>query len=329
MKRADGAGNPLLFVRLRASRTLMDLSNLVQRLDAQGVAGVMCSDHLFRRGESLPRSTAPDPWVLLTAFGSLSQRLMLGTLVANSSLQHPAFIARGFAELVRLFGSSRVVVGLGAGWNAEEYHAVGMIVPSLDIRLARLVEAVDLVLDMTSPPTSVRPTPESPPISQGSPPTLLLGGGSDAFLDIAGRCADMIDLNAPSRRIPPGPLLGRVSDKVRRLRTTIEDLRNSVAQVSESAEDAGRQRDDIRYSLAIDHVIVCNRNDQASAERQLCEEAGISPMPLGECPYLLVGDVQQMRDRVQELRDSLGVTVLTVNDGPDLDVIAQRVIAHT
>ena len=107
------------------------LARRIRRWEALGVAGVLISDHLFvsdARGIT-PVSDQPDPIVVLAAIGALSPTLMIGTCVANVSFTHPALTLRHFAQLAALFGGGRVLMGLGAGWNAEEYDALGLTMP--------------------------------------------------------------------------------------------------------------------------------------------------------------------------------------------------------
>jgi Luciferase-like monooxygenase len=79
---------------------------------------------------NLSRRTArrqPDPYILLAAADAVTQRAKLGTIVANASLQHPALLLPHFSQMARLFGGERVYAGLGAGWNREEFEALGLV----------------------------------------------------------------------------------------------------------------------------------------------------------------------------------------------------------
>ena len=48
------------------------------------------------------------------------------------------------AVLAALFGGERVLAGIGAGWNREEFEALGMEFPPLAGRMDRLEEAAIL-----------------------------------------------------------------------------------------------------------------------------------------------------------------------------------------
>ena len=57
------------------------------------------------------------------------------------------------------------------------------------------------------------------------PPRVMLGGGSDQLLNLAGRVADHIDLNGSSRQRKLGRVAPADTDRARRLTTTLADLR--------------------------------------------------------------------------------------------------------
>jgi len=62
---------------------------------------------------------AYDPIVALTVAASVTSRTRLGTFIILLAQRDPIVTAKQFATLDRL-PSGRVVVGCGAGWNAEE-----------------------------------------------------------------------------------------------------------------------------------------------------------------------------------------------------------------
>ena len=137
---------PLDVYVIHHASTLAQLSDDVRRLDDLGVHGVLLTDHLFM-SHGKPRAEAQrpnEPMVVLGAIAALSSRLRLGTIVSNIGLLHPALVLRQFAQLAALVGGERVVAGLGAGWNREEFEALGMPMPRFGERLQRLEEAADL-----------------------------------------------------------------------------------------------------------------------------------------------------------------------------------------
>src|SRR4051812_29292369 len=148
---------------------------------------------------------------MLTTIAALSTRLRVGTIVSNIGFLHPALVLRQFAQMAVFFGGERIIAGLGAGWGRDEFKALGMRMPPHHARVDRLEEAASLarqlfdagVANLEGEHVVARDLPMAP--RPTVPPRLLLGGGSDRLLDIAGRYADMLDLSGTSRRAPlPG-----------------------------------------------------------------------------------------------------------------------------
>ena len=117
--------------------------DMARALDAVGVDRVVVSDHLVF-GENLDayanpaiggttggrQPTGPDghwlePLVFLTAVAATTTRIRLGTAVLLAALRRPAVLAKQLATLDVLSGG-RVDLGVGVGWQREEYEAVGL-----------------------------------------------------------------------------------------------------------------------------------------------------------------------------------------------------------
>src|SRR5579871_4781519 len=184
-----------------------ELRERVSWLEAHGAAGVFASDHLFV-ADGGPRANArrgSDPIVLLSTIAALSNTLSVGTSVSNIGFLHPALVLRQFAQLAALYGGERVYAGLGAGWNREEFEALGMSMPPFARRIDRLEEAARLARELfdhgiasqEGAEVQARELPLSP-LPQ-TPPKVFIGGGSERVLEIAGRYADALDLNGTSQ----------------------------------------------------------------------------------------------------------------------------------
>jgi alkanesulfonate monooxygenase SsuD/methylene tetrahydromethanopterin reductase-like flavin-dependent oxidoreductase (luciferase family) len=83
-------------------------------------------------------------WSLL-AFGlARYPDKVCGHDVLCNSFRNPALLAK-MAATAQTISSGRVVLGLGAGWNAEEYQAYGWPFPSARVRIAQLAETIQLI----------------------------------------------------------------------------------------------------------------------------------------------------------------------------------------
>jgi len=306
------------------------LREQIQSIEAAGMDGVFVTDHLFAT-HGKPRRDAVsggDPFVRLAMAGTLSERLMLGTSVVNVGFAHPALAIRSFIELAALFGGGRVLAGIGAGWNPEEFDALGMEFPPFARRMDRLEEAATLAralfhegfAELSGEHITARELPLGPVSSP--PPRLLLGGGSDRLLEIAGRHADIVDLNGSSRRLKLGGPQPVFRDVMRRFTTTVDDLEESVQRVHRSATAAGRTPDQIEFSVLVNAVRFCPEPEIEAVEGELCEQAGIDQQSLADCPYVFVGPPARMRDQLAERAHRLGLRHLIVTPA-EADVLAR------
>jgi alkanesulfonate monooxygenase SsuD/methylene tetrahydromethanopterin reductase-like flavin-dependent oxidoreductase (luciferase family) len=312
---------------------LAALRDEVRRWEELGATGLVVSDHLFgtKAGPRLEASRPPEPLTLLAAAGALSQRLHLGTSVSNAGLLHPALLLRQFAQLAVLFGGERVLAGIGAGWNRPEFEALGMRMPGFAERMERLEETAALArqlfdrghanLDGRHIKAYDLPLAPLPSV----PPRLLLGGGSVRLLEIAGRYADVVDLNGSPRA---GKLSGpdlRTADKRRRLSTTVADLEESGDLVSQAAVASGRSAGAVERSILIADIVFCSDAEVPQKEEAMCAEAGITPRSLDVCPYVLVGTPRRMAALLQERRERVGLSRLLVG-GPQAQRFCREVL---
>jgi alkanesulfonate monooxygenase SsuD/methylene tetrahydromethanopterin reductase-like flavin-dependent oxidoreductase (luciferase family) len=67
-----------------------------------------------------------------------------GHEVLCNSFRNPAHVAK-MAATVQALSGGRFVLGIGAGWNEEEYRAYGWPFPPAKVRIAQLAEAIELI----------------------------------------------------------------------------------------------------------------------------------------------------------------------------------------
>jgi alkanesulfonate monooxygenase SsuD/methylene tetrahydromethanopterin reductase-like flavin-dependent oxidoreductase (luciferase family) len=112
-------------------------------MDAAGVDRVVVSDHVVF-GENLDaygnptiggqadgrQPTGPDgswlePLTVLTAIAATTTRIGLGAAILLAALRRPAVLAKQLATL-DVLSEGRVDLGVGVGWQREEYEAAGL-----------------------------------------------------------------------------------------------------------------------------------------------------------------------------------------------------------
>ena len=116
---------------------------LARAMDAAGADRLVVSDHVVfgenfdayadpsvggTRGGRQP--TGPDgawlePLTALTAIAASTTRIRLGTSILLAALRRPAVLAKVLATL-DVISAGRVDIGVGVGWQREEYEACGL-----------------------------------------------------------------------------------------------------------------------------------------------------------------------------------------------------------
>ncbi|UDY24998.1 TIGR03619 family F420-dependent LLM class oxidoreductase [Nocardioides sp. Kera G14] len=94
-----------------------------------------------------PGTDWPDPWVLIGALGQATTRLEFFTSVYVAALRSPFVVAKAVGTAAALTGG-RVRLGVGVGWNAEEFD---LLEADFRTRGRRTDEALALMAELWSP----------------------------------------------------------------------------------------------------------------------------------------------------------------------------------
>jgi len=76
-------------------------------------------------------------------------QLTFGHSVLCQSFRNPALLAK-MAVTLQFLSGGRYILGIGAGWNEEEYRAYGYEFPSAGVRVAQLEESLKIIQAMWS-----------------------------------------------------------------------------------------------------------------------------------------------------------------------------------
>src|SRR5580704_16069305 len=135
-----------------------------------------------------------DPLVLLSAVSAVTTRLRLLTSVLVAPY-YPALVLANQAATLDVISGGRLILGIGAGWNQEEYDAVGVPARERGARTDDHLAAAKALwaqrpTDFDGPFTTLRAARLGvPPVTPGGPP-VWVGGHSDAALLRALRFGD-------------------------------------------------------------------------------------------------------------------------------------------
>jgi probable F420-dependent oxidoreductase len=79
-----------------------------------------------RMGSGLEDFPIPDPLIWLAYVASATRTIKLGTAILILPQRNPVVTAKAVATLDHLAGGGRVLLGIGVGWLAEEFAALGV-----------------------------------------------------------------------------------------------------------------------------------------------------------------------------------------------------------
>lgn len=137
-----------------------------------------------------------EAWTVLAFIAAKWPQFDLGPMVLGQSYRNPALMAKMAATLQTL-SNGRLIMGIGAGWKEDEYHAYDFPYPSAGTRIEQLEDTLEIFRRMWTEPGPVTYTgthykivnaycePRPTPV-----PTLLVGGGGQKTTYLAAKYAD-------------------------------------------------------------------------------------------------------------------------------------------
>jgi len=114
---------------------------MAQAAEDVGFDTLWLGDHLLYRYADGSTRGPWEVWTMLSALAASTSRIRLGPLVAATAFHAPAMLAK-LASTVDEISGGRLILGLGAGWNATEFAAFGF---PFDHRISRFEEAFTIV----------------------------------------------------------------------------------------------------------------------------------------------------------------------------------------
>jgi probable F420-dependent oxidoreductase len=188
-----------------------DIANYVrvaEAADRTGFAQVIVPDHVvmgsaidrypYGRTRFLVDDPWPEPLTLLTAIAARTTRIRVGTGVLLAPLRPPPFLAKQVATL-DVLSQGRVDLGVGVGWQREEYEACGIEFQNRWTILDKVARACRRLWEGSDGTSWCYPTPvqKRVPIWLGAKPTQRL----------ADRIMEYGDGWMPLTSAPPGEVV--------------------------------------------------------------------------------------------------------------------------
>ncbi|MFN8148526.1 MAG: TIGR03619 family F420-dependent LLM class oxidoreductase [Candidatus Nanopelagicales bacterium] len=171
-----------------------------------------------------------DPLTALGYAAAVTSRIRLGVAVVMAPYYAPIVLAKSLTT-IDVLSDGRLDVGLGLGWSAQEFEAVGVPMEGRGARAEEFVAALKAIwtqdpVEHHGPLYDVPRSHVDPKPVQRPHPPLLLGGGAPAALRRVGRIAD-----------------GWISSS----RTDVTTIGEQVDLITGSAAEAGRDPSALRF----------------------------------------------------------------------------------
>jgi F420-dependent oxidoreductase-like protein len=241
-----------------------------------GMSRISVMDHVWQiHVMGPPEHEMLEAYTTLGYLAAVTSRAELLAWVTGVVYREPGLLAKAVTTLDVLSGG-RAWLGIGAAWNGEESHGLGLPFPPTAERFERLEEALQICLQMWSDSEDayngkhyhLDRTLNSPqPLQRPHPPILIGGGGEKKTLRLVAQYAQACNLFAAP------------------------ELTHKLDVLREHCDAVGRDYDDI------EKTVMMNMNPGPGAqnvEEMLVQLRGLADLGIAHV-HGMVPDVQEIK----------------------------------
>jgi probable F420-dependent oxidoreductase len=309
--------------RSESRREWLDLARKVETL---GYSTLFLADHYLGPGELIEptghrvQTLASIP--AMAAAAVVTDTLRIGSRMTCVGYHLPSVLVKEMAS-IDVLSEGRLEIGLGAGWLANEYEALGIPFEAAGRRIQLLRETTELMLAAYSgQPLDYRGEQVSsygytavPPTIQRPHPPIMIGGGAPKVLALAGELADIVSINFNNS----AGVVGANSIAS----STADETDRKIAWVRDGAGDrfGSIELETACYFVSVDGV------SEITAE-SLMSRTNLSRAELVDFPHAAVGSVAEICEALIRRRERYGFSYITVGDA-NIDAFAPVVAQLT
>ena len=279
--------------KAKVANSGQEWADIAKQAEDLGYVSLQIDDHYTKQ-------LAPVP--ALMAAACATKKLIVGTLVAGNDFRNPVVFAKE-AATIDMLSDGRFSLGLGAGWMKEDYTITGIQQDDAMTRIHRMEEAIDVMRGLWGPGPfshsgrfySVSEIDAWPkPVSKIP---IIVGGGGEKLLGMAGRKADIVGINPK--------IVGR-SINPRSMATAAADVVDEKIRFIKAG--AGDRFDDIELSLQVFVTVVTD--DPKGVAEKYAPAFGLPPEVVLTAPYFQIGSVEQIKENLIGLRERWGINYI-------------------
>jgi len=276
------------------------LRSFAKQVEDLGYDELFSYDHIGDR-----RNIAVDPFIPLIVAAEATTRLRVGPLVLNNEFHDPGLLARTAISADQMTGG-RLVLGMGTGYAQSEHDSIGKRLLPPGPRVTRFGESLHVVRELWEhgacefsgehhqidvEQIGVRPIQEQVPF--------LIGGHGRRVVTLAGQYASIFQFTGLVHGEDGNPSgAGFPIDQVLQRAAWLE-------------EAAGERTREIERSVLVQAAEI---GPDAISMEDLAERFDHSVEVVRGTPFALVGSEQQVIDKIERLREQLGVSHFVVRD---------------
>lgn len=285
----------------------------VRRLEAMGFHSVAVSHHVIH-GWQLGLLVA------LAFAAANTTRLRVLSLVAQNYFYHPALLAKDIATIDVLSGG-RVELGIGTGWLAGDYNALGLQLERPGIRVAKLEESLEVIrryfsdeyVDFAGDYYNINHMEALPRCVQQPRPPILVAAGSPRMLDLAGRTADIVGIHAEMgcKELKDAPIHDLAA----------ASIEAKIGRVRAAAAAVGRPSP--RFQFSCYHVDVTDAPQHSHRRSSWAPHVEARMDSLKDSPAVLVGTAAECASKILDWQERFGISYWHL--GPDVEATSRIV----
>ncbi len=300
--------------------------DMARQAEALGYSAFHLADHVIGPGPALTPTNHPVQNLAavpaMAVAAEATSTIKIGCRVFCVDYRNPVMLTKELATL-DLFSDGRLEIGLGAGWLQNEYTAMGVQWDRAGVRIERLAANVELIraafadgeLNIDNDYVHAVGFESVPKPTTKPCPPIMIGGGAQRVLGLAGREADIVSINFDNSAGRIGP----------------EGVGSGTADGTQQKIDwvragAGDRFDQLEIEIGAYFTIVTDQREATLGA--MAPRFGLTPEVLAEHPHTLIGSVESICEQIIARRERYGVSYITVG-GTSMESFAPVVAALT
>jgi probable F420-dependent oxidoreductase len=282
----------------------MTWTESVRQLESLGYSTMFAPDHL---------DEGYGPVTAMATTAMVTERLQIATAVFCADMRNPSVLARELSAIDQL-SRGRLEVGLGAGYQVNDYRGSGIPMDPPKVRVERFFEYVEVLkglfagdeFNFDGEHYKVEGQQLTPaPFRPGGPPIFIAGGGK-RMLRFAARHADIIGVNPslPSSERRPESYRDALAERIDEKFALIREV-------------AGPRYEDLIFHGWLKWAQITD--DPQGVAEAIGDGIGSDPGEVLSTPFVLLGSAEQIAEQVRERFERWGYSYYTVQQPAALD----------